>query len=118
MSELPPGVELVEIDDKEYDWTPCPKCGLARWWYTAATKRRPEVRMCFQCNPPPGNANAATRSGSAAYHRRRQAEGKSSKPRGKPYKARRSAEEITEEKRLAKVFGLSVWQYRKANAEI
>ena len=67
MSELPPGVELVEIDDKEYDWTPCPKCGLARWWYTAATKRRPEVRMCFQCNPPPGNANAATRSGSAAH---------------------------------------------------
>ena len=56
MSELPPGVELVEIDDKEYDWTPCPKCGLARWWYTAATKRRPEVRMCFQCNPPPGVA--------------------------------------------------------------
>lgn len=53
-----------------------------------------------------------------AYHRRRQAEGKSSKPRGKPYKARRSAEEITEEKRLAKVFGLSVWQYRKAKAEI
>ena len=56
MSELPPGVELVEIDDNDYCWTPCKKCGLARWWYVAATMRRPEVRMCFQCNPPPGVA--------------------------------------------------------------
>ena len=41
MSELPPGVEIVEIDDKDYDWTPCPTCKQARWWWTAKTKRRP-----------------------------------------------------------------------------
>lgn len=56
MSELPPGVEIVEIDDKDYDWTPCPTCKQARWWWTAKTKRRPEQRRCFQCQPPPGVA--------------------------------------------------------------
>jgi len=56
MSDLPNGVELVEIDDKDYCWKPCATFGKCRWWWKAATKRRPEVRMCFQCDPPTGVA--------------------------------------------------------------
>lgn len=56
MKELPPGVELVEIIDSEYDWNPCRGCGLCRWWWIAATTKRPEERRCFQCSPPPGVA--------------------------------------------------------------
>lgn len=43
MSELPPGVEIVEIDDKDYDWTPCPTCKQARWWWTTNRRRRNSI---------------------------------------------------------------------------
>lgn len=56
MKDLPPGVELVEIDDKDYCWTPCKGCGKCRWWWQAATMRRPEVRRCMECDPHPGVA--------------------------------------------------------------
>ena len=51
MKQLPPGVELIEIDDKDYCWTPCRSCGLCRWWWTVRNDRK-----CYQCEPPPGVA--------------------------------------------------------------
>ena len=55
MSDLPNGVELVEIDDKDYCWKPCDLRQMPMV-VEGRHERRPEVRMCFQCDPPTGVA--------------------------------------------------------------
>lgn len=56
MPDLPDGVVIVEIDDKDYDWRPCPKCGKCRWWWTHGTLRRGREQKCMTCDPPQGIA--------------------------------------------------------------